>query len=185
LTIYEAFGIGVRGFFILQGKTVIDFSDLSLFAITGMTGAGKTTIIDAITFALYGKCPRFEKGASKEDYISKGKDFFRVSLTFSLNDKTYTVGRYLKSGKNIVVSLKENGKEIITEEKNKLREERIKEILNMDYDTFTKVIVLPQGEFAKFIKPESPQERREIIMRLSNLDKIDKMRELAASQKEI
>jgi exonuclease SbcC len=173
----------LEGFLSYKEKTVIDFSDLSLFAITGMTGAGKTTIIDAITFALYGKCPRFEKGASKEDYISKGKDFFRVSLTFSLNDKTYTVGRYLKSGKNIVVSLKENGKEIITEEKNKLREERIKEILNMDYDTFTKVIVLPQGEFAKFIKPESPQERREIIMRLSNLDKIDKMRELAASQK--
>ncbi|ACG57459.1 SMC domain protein [Hydrogenobaculum sp. Y04AAS1] len=173
----------LEGFLSYKEKTVVDFSDLSLFAITGMTGAGKTTIIDAITFALYGKCPRFEKGASKEDYISKGKDFFRVSLTFSLNDKTYTVGRYLKSGKNIVVSLKENGKEIITEEKNKLREERIKEILNMDYDTFTKVIVLPQGEFAKFIKPESPQERREIIMRLSNLDKIDKMRELAASQK--
>jgi exonuclease SbcC len=173
----------LEGFLSYKEKTVIDFSDLSLFAITGMTGAGKTTIIDAITFALYGKCPRFEKGASKEDYISKGKDFFRVSLTFSLNDKTYTVGRYLKSGKNIVVSLKENGKEIITEEKNKLREERIKEILNMDYDTFTKVIVLPQGEFAKFIKPESPQGRREIIMRLSNLDKIDKMRELAASQK--
>jgi len=173
----------LEGFLSYKEKTVIDFSDLSLFAITGMTGAGKTTIIDAITFALYGKCPRFEKGASKEDYISKGKDFFRVSLTFSLNDKTYTVERYLKSGKNIVVSLKENGKEIITEEKNKLREERIKEILNMDYDTFTKVIVLPQGEFAKFIKPESPQERREIIMRLSNLDKIDKMRELAASQK--
>ena len=173
----------LEGFLSYKEKTVIDFSDLSLFAITGMTGAGKTTIIDAITFALYGKCPRFEKGASKEDYISKGKDFFRVSLTFSLNHKTYTVGRYLKSSKNIVVSLKENGKEIITEEKNKLREERIKEILNMDYDTFTKVIVLPQGEFAKFIKPESPQERREIIMRLSNLDKIDKMRELAASQK--
>ncbi|MGC8588642.1 MAG: AAA family ATPase [Hydrogenobaculum sp.] len=173
----------LEGFLSYKEKTVIDFSELSLFAITGMTGAGKTTIIDAITFALYGKCPRFEKGASKEDYISKGKNFFRVSLTFSLNGKTYTVERSLKSGKNIVLSFKENGKEIITEERNKLREERIKEILDMDYDTFTKVIVLPQGEFAKFIKPESPQERREIIMRLSNLDKIEKMRELASSQK--
>ncbi len=173
----------IEGFLSYKEKTIIDFSDLTLFAITGVTGAGKTSIIDAITFALYGKCPRFEKGASKEDYISKGKDFFRVALTFSLNNKTYVIERSLKTGKSMNLSFKENGKEIKTEEKNKVREELIQKILDMDYDTFTKIIVLPQGEFAKFIKPDKPKERREIIMKLSNLDKIDKIRELASSKK--
>ncbi len=173
----------IEGFLSYKEKTIIDFSELSLFAITGMTGAGKTSIIDAITFALYGKCPRFEKGASKEDYISKGKDFLRVSLTFSLRNKTYTVERSLRAGKNISLSFKENGKELRTEEKNKVREELLQKILDIDYETFTKIIVLPQGEFAKFIKPERPQERREIIIKLSNLDKIDKIKELASSKK--
>ncbi|GAB6078173.1 AAA family ATPase [Hydrogenobaculum acidophilum] len=173
----------IEGFLSYKERTIIDFSELSLFAITGMTGAGKTSIIDAITFALYGKCPRFEKGASKEDYISKGKDFLRVSLTFSLRNKIYTVERSLRAGKNISLSFKENGKELRTEEKNKVREELLQKILDIDYETFTKIIVLPQGEFAKFIKPERPQERREIIIKLSNLDKIDKIKELASSKK--
>ena len=173
----------IEGFLSYKEKTFIDFSELSLFAITGATGAGKSSIIDAIIFALYGKCPRFEKGVNKEEYISKGKDFFRISLTFSAKGKIYTIERSLRSGKSVNVTLKENGKEIRTEERNKVREEEIERILDMDYETFTRIIVLPQGDFARFIKPEKPQERRDIIMKLSNLDKIDRIRELASSKK--
>lgn len=173
----------IEGFLSYKEKTDIDFSELSLFAITGPTGAGKSSIIDAITFALYGKSPRFEKERSNDQYISKGKDYFKVALTFSLNNTIYKVERALKSGRNMVISVKKGDKELVTEERNKAKEEALQKLLGMDYETFTKVIMLPQGEFARFIKPDKPKERRDIIIELSNLKKIDKLKEIAAEKR--
>ena len=51
----------VEGFSSFRNKTVVDFKDANLFALTGSTGAGKSSLLDAICFALYGSVPRYKK----------------------------------------------------------------------------------------------------------------------------
>jgi exonuclease SbcC len=70
-----------------------DFTDLDLFAIAGPTGAGKTSIIDAICYALYGRIPRLGKNEVKENILRSGAQDFRVALTFQLGADEYQVVR--------------------------------------------------------------------------------------------
>lgn len=56
----------MEGFAPFRERTTVDFSDLELFALTGPTGAGKSSVIDAMTFALYGCVPRYGKAAVRQ-----------------------------------------------------------------------------------------------------------------------
>src|SRR5437773_12355870 len=73
----------------------IDFSSLDLFAIAGPTGAGKSSILDAIVFALYGKVPRMG-GRGLAELISLGRDRMAVVLDFSVGAQSYRVARRVR-----------------------------------------------------------------------------------------
>ena len=83
----------LKGFTSFREKTSLDFSGLDLFAITGPTGAGKTSLLDAMTYALYGKTPRLGKAAA--ELISQGEPALNVSLEFRAGPELYRVTRTL------------------------------------------------------------------------------------------
>ncbi|MGB9874171.1 MAG: AAA family ATPase, partial [Hydrogenobacter sp.] len=156
--------------FTVYRRQSVDFSDLNFFIIQGRTGAGKTSLIDAICYALYGKVPKY-KGVNLQEYlISKGQRYMRVRLEFSVKGKRYLVDRLYELSKPQMVRFYEGSKPINL--KVKEVEDYISKILGMDYETFTKVIVLPQGQFDRFLKPQKPTERREILNRLLGYDEI-------------
>src|SRR3954447_12280713 len=85
----------VEGFISFRHLTEIDFAGLGLFAITGATGSGKTSIIDALTYALYGRTPRLgAKGLG--ELISHGAARLSVMLEFESGQKQYRVARVLR-----------------------------------------------------------------------------------------
>lgn len=161
--IIEAFGP-------FAGKEIVDFSRLSqgLFLITGDTGAGKTTIFDAIAFALYGEASGNNRKASmlRSDFSSEDA-ITRVSYTFTYDNATYKVIRTpqferakqrgtgtvkqsadatlydLTQGENVI----ETGASAVTD--------KITEIMGINREQFVNVSMIAQGEFLKLLLAKS------------------------------
>ncbi len=166
----------VKGFTVYKKPQVIDFSKLNFFVIQGRTGAGKTSLIDAITFALYGKVPRYGNQDAKKLILSRGEKELKVSLEFSVRGKKYRVDRYYRvSPEDTIVRVYEGEKRLNL--KAREVEKWVQKISGIDYKTFTKVILLPQGEFDRFLKESS--ERKNILINLLGLEELEKIRELA------
>jgi len=81
----------LEGFTSFRERSEIDFRCFDLFAITGQTGAGKTSLLDAMTYALYGKTSRLNRAG--KDLISQGATSMSVSLLFRAGGDEYRVRR--------------------------------------------------------------------------------------------
>lgn len=153
--------------------TVIDFEteqfkDVGLYAITGVTGAGKTTILDAITIALYHSVPRFNgsKG-TLFDVISHGANDAFSCVTFENNNFIYEgywgvrlankTGVILKNPIEIVHLKNISTGEILATQKRKYLEE-IEKVTQLDYTQFLRSVLLAQGEFASFLSAKGPEK---------------------------
>src|SRR3954447_13358610 len=84
--------LSLEGLTSFRTQQKVDFSELDLFVITGPTGSGKTTILDAITFALYGRMARVDQH-SRRDLISHGSAHVQVQLDFEIDGARYRVTR--------------------------------------------------------------------------------------------
>lgn len=174
--------ISIKGLNSFVEEQTINFEKLSsqgLFGIFGPTGSGKSTVLDAITFALYGKIAR-ETGKHSE-YINTSCDTARVVFEFEVNarsSKRYKITRELKRSKKGTVQTSECKIVSLTDQEVLADKERnatdaIKKIIGLEYNDFVKTVVLPQGGFNDFLKMEG-KERREILERLFNLEKYGK-----------
>lgn len=160
-------------------KTTIDFEKLmrnGVFGIFGDTGSGKSTILDAISIALYGKIPK-----ENNSYININCDKAIVSYEFQINKnnniKKYKINRIIikteesiKTFKVKLIELKNNNEEKIISEKLDEVQEKIIEILGVTYNDFIKIILIPQGKFSDFIKSNN-ENKRDMIERIFNLEK--------------
>jgi exonuclease SbcC len=177
------------------GREIIDFSSLDdIFLITGKTGSGKTTIFDAICFALYGTVPGSRGGhvqRLRSDYADGGAECF-VSLEFSLGERRYRVDRSPKwdrpkqRGPGLTTmdeaaelyEIQGPGKNLIPLSGKKSEADRkIKDLIGLSPEEFFKIVLLPQGEFAEFLKQNTTQ-RREVLGKLFPVDMAVRMREL-------
>lgn len=170
----------MRAFGPYKGEEVIDFTELQnnrLFVISGATGAGKTTIFDGITFALYGA----GSGQDRKENKSMRSDFAddnmhtAVELIFEVKGKTYRVLRQLphvKKGRKTAtgedyafVEIGPDGEEIKVVERQKVTDinQKLEEIIGLSYDQFNQIIMLPQGEFRKLLTSQS--DNKEVILR--------------------
>lgn len=171
------------------GETTVDFTrfDHGLYLITGDTGAGKTTIFDAIVFALYGKASGNERDASTLhcDFVDKSVDT-EVTLTFLQGGKEYKVVRTLHHSK---IRGTENqfreGKPNATlwePDKNPIEgaekvTARCTELVGMNSIQFRQIVMLAQGEFKQFLKANSDQ-KNEILGKLFDNSLYVRYREL-------
>jgi exonuclease SbcC len=157
----------------------VDFSDLDLFAITGPTGAGKTSILDAMTWALYGKTPRL--GKCNTELISHGKNSVAVIFEFAVGVGRYRVARTapLTGGTKVKLDKLCNG-HWIPEDAAGVKDTgaAICKLMGLDFDAFKLSVILPQGEFDRFLRGDH-SDRRKILKSLLGLEIYDRMRDMA------
>lgn len=182
----------------LEGEFAIDFRSeplrsAGIFAITGSTGSGKTTLLDAMCIALFYKSPRThkaktERGLEREDEGIKENDCRNIlrhgtgdgyaEVEFlALNGKEYrsrwSVNRSrnradgnLQTAKCELYCITEN--QFISKSKSE-NEKTIEKLLGLNYEQFTRAVLLAQGEFSAFLKA-SPNEKADILEKLTGTE---------------
>ena len=154
----------VKGFKPFKSRQEIDFSPLNFFVIRGPTGSGKTSLLEAMVFALFGETP--EK-LHQEELINRNSDGFYIDFTFSVGDTVYRIERSRRLGKSGEVRFYVNGVKRVTRADTIKRE--IRNLLGVNAKQFKKIFYLPQGRYAEFFHSE-PAQRRELIVSLLDLD---------------
>lgn len=170
----------IEGLNSFEGKQVLDFSKISggVFGIFGKTGSGKSTILDAITLALYGEVGRSKQNS---DFINTKTKKTNVSFEFEIyssgKNRTYVVKRKFVIRKNGLVDSDAGFYEKTSDGELKMLAEGSSKVTNkvfmcvgLGVDEFVKCIALPQGEFAAFLKAR-PSERTEIMSNIFDLKK--------------
>ena len=167
---------GVNSF---SETAIIDFRKLlngGLFGIFGDTGSGKSTILDSIHFALYGKIERAAgAGADCINYnCDKATVIFDFEITLQGERHTYRVQRERRRKNNVAKAFlyeyTQDGGLFALAEKTSDVDGKLQEIIGLEFDDFKKCIALPQGEFAGLVQ-STPKERLTLISRLFDLEK--------------
>ena len=164
----------------LQGQWKIDFtqppfSDNGLFAITGPTGAGKTTILDAICLALYQQTPRLGGiNKSSNELMTRGTSDCLAEVEFEVKGRGYRAFWSQRRSRNKVDgNLQDSVVELVRIEDGKILASQVKkmaalieEITGLDFARFTKSMMLSQGQFAAFLNAAA-NERAELLEELT------------------
>ncbi len=154
-------------------NSLLEFTvDSPITIITGNTGAGKSTILDAITFAFFERIPRYSDKETKRviSYyqLEIPKTSSKVILEFESNGNLYRIRREINihngetSYSSFLSQIIEN-EEVKKGSKKSEVDRMIKDLVGIDYDVFSRTVILPQGKFADFLKTDRPDKRREII----------------------
>lgn len=168
------------GFGAFLDRTTIDFQGADLFVLTGPTGSGKTTILDAITFALYGSVPRHRKGEVAPIISSLGSET-KVRLDFTVGDRVFSAVRVVrrnKTGANTDEAVLESAGEMLAGNADDVTA-KVTELLGLTFDEFIRCVILPQGEFARFLRDDQPKERRSLLISLLELGLYEQVAQLA------
>ncbi|HZM82717.1 MAG TPA: SMC family ATPase [Candidatus Limnocylindrales bacterium] len=189
--------LDMRGFAAFREATTVDFTDTDFFALVGPTGAGKSTVLDAMCFALYGTAPRWGV-RSVAHALAPSANEAAVRLVFEAAGVRYAVTRVVRrdgkgraSTRAAALQALPPGFDPSTLDENDVLGEAlagtpaeldaaVPQVVGLPYDQFIKCVVLPQGEFAAFLHAR-PAERQEILVRLLGLDVYERVRERAAA----
>ncbi|MFF3022511.1 AAA family ATPase [Gottfriedia sp. NPDC057948] len=176
-----------------KDKVNVDFSRLNekgLFAITGPTGAGKTTIFDGICFALFGEA----SGENRNDqtllrsHFADDDLYTSVELTFELKGNHYNIfrqkGHQKKQNKGITgdkiefYKIENEEKVPYCQEFNKtsIVNKKVEELLGINADQFKQIVLLPQGEFRKLLVSDT-KEKEEILRKIFRTELFEKVTE--------
>lgn len=180
----------LRGFITYKDKIDIDFTrlyDKKIFIISGDTGSGKTSIFDAISFALYGKTSRdIPMDKLRSDFLTPEDLYTYVKFNFEVDNRIYKIER-IPSQRAKRTKIDQDIKHAaslydITDEKTLLAEKigdvekEIINIIGLDKDQFTKVMLLAQGEFQQFLHASS-KDRTELLGKIFKTDQYKKIQE--------
>ncbi len=182
----------MRNFLPYRGDIApFSFEGIRLACISGENGAGKTSIIDAMTWALWGKSRLRSKSTSDDDLITQGENDTEVAFDFRAGDgQIYRVVRRRtkpkKAGAAGQSSLSlfldsDEGYKACSGNTISETEDKIKKILHLDYDTFVSSAYLKQGEADHFTELR-PNERKEVLVSILGLDIYDELAEKAKAK---
>ncbi|MET3292745.1 UNVERIFIED_CONTAM: exonuclease SbcC [Brevibacillus sp. OAP136] len=174
----------IAGLHSYRDQVEIDFETLcaaGLFGIFGPTGSGKSTILDAITLALYGQVVRAGGTSHPQESLNQHEQRLFVSFTFELGHdrerKRYTIEREFgldKKGKKrqpevrLIERATDDGADIVLESKATTATQAVEQLLGLTLNDFTRAVVLPQGQFSKFLTLKG-SERNEMLQRIFHL----------------
>src|SRR5690606_31707950 len=135
----------MAGFAPFRSATEIDFGGLDIFALTGPTGSGKSSVIDAITFALYGRVARYG-GRAVEPVISLGAAEARVLFEFTVEGVPYTAARVVRrnprGGATVAEARLESGGAVLASGADEVGR-HVEQLLGLGLDHFNRSVVLP------------------------------------------
>jgi len=167
----------------LEGEWQIDFTapeyeSEGIFVITGPTGVGKTTILDAFSLALYGRTPRLDRiNASSNDIMSRQTGECFAEVIFSTTHGSFRchwsqrrarskANAKLQSPKHEISSINEKGEGTLLESMLSKVGKKVEDVCGMDFDRFTRSVMLAQGNFAKFLQ-SSADDRSPILEQIT------------------
>jgi DNA repair protein SbcC/Rad50 len=174
----------LRGFTCFKDQAELSFERLDLFVISGATGAGKSSLLDAMLFALYGRVTRTDAHGVK-DLIALGRTRLAVVFDFLVAEQLYRVSRvkYRKAGRGAEAELERwetDAFRPVTDQVGRVDRE-VERLLGVGFEAFTQAVVLPQGQFATFLHSK-PAPRRAMLNQLLRLEVYEQMRKAAAER---
>ena len=175
--------VRAEGFSVYRQPVELDLEGVDFFSLTGATGAGKSSLIDAMVFALYGRVPRLG-GNTVAPAISAGADRARVAFDFDAGGSRYVAVRVAQRTKTGGASVREarlqQGEKVIAEGADDVTG-AVEDLLKLRFEDFTRTVVLPQGEFARFLTA-TKSDRQALLRNLLGLDLYTRVRSLAKTR---
>jgi DNA repair protein SbcC/Rad50 len=186
-----------------RSPATVDFHDVDYFVLVGPTGAGKSTVIDAICFALYGTVPRWGQKNVVSMALAPSATSGKVALVFEVSGRRYGIVRVLARSARGVVSTKEARLEELDPnvdpsadladmlgaavrplaEGDRVTAET-QRITGLEYRFFTQCVVLPQGRFAEFLH-SAPRERQDLLVQLLDAEVYEQIRRRAGETESV
>jgi exonuclease SbcC len=171
----------VQGFLAYQDPGPLSFQGIHIACLAGPNGAGKSSLLDAITWALWGKA----RSNASSELIHHGSDHMRVALTFDQQRDRFRVVRQWKASKRGSSLLEFHAWDPSAESWNnlsastiRLTQEKIDALLRMDYETFVNSALLVQGRADEFTT-KTPSQRKQILADILGLSRWETYEERA------
>ncbi|GAA0276195.1 SMC family ATPase [Cryptosporangium japonicum] len=187
--------LAMDGFGSFREPTTVDFADADYFALVGPTGAGKSTVIDAITFALFGSVPRWDDKRKVSLALAPTAARGTVRLVFDVGAERYVIVRELRRAASGAVTVKnvrlehlaeptalgdlEDDTELVAADKEATP--AVETLLGLTFEHFCTCVVLPQGDFAEFLHARAG-DRQKILVKLLGLEVYDQIAKAANTE---
>ncbi|MBO4207170.1 AAA family ATPase [Micromonospora echinofusca] len=194
--------LDMAGFAAFREETTVDFTDADFFALVGPTGSGKSTVLDAICFALYGTVPRWASSRGIANALAPSATEARVRLVFESAGDRYVATRVVrrdgrgnvKTG-NAGLQLMPTGFDVTKLDTGMSpddlgevlagtpaeMEQAVLDAVGLPYEQFTSCVVLPQGQFADFLHAK-PATRQQILVNLLGLGVYEEVQKKATAR---
>lgn len=174
----------ISGFLSYQEPTEIDFSGLHVACITGQNGAGKSAMLDAITWALFGEARRSDDSVINDVVENKTA---KVDFEFIYEDTAYRVSRQKTRGKSTIAELfvldpLSGSWKAMTEKRVTDTNKKIRDTLHMDYKTFINASFFLQGKADQFTG-QNATERKKVLGTILNLEVWEEYKNRAAEKR--
>ena len=161
--------ISIEGLRSFRAEAGIDFGDHTRVAVIGDTGAGKSSILEAMTYALYGQTSL--GGKSKRELMNDTSDVMRVVLRFRVSGEEWEVTRVdrraggggLRPPQAQLIRYGPAGETLDRVGQVRPVNERVQALIGLDSDAFLRTVILPQGRFARLLVEDAPSARTEIL----------------------
>lgn len=167
----------LRGFMSYRQQTTVDFSGIGTACLSGENGAGKSALLEAMSWAIWGK----SRASSSRDLVTIGEQEAEVTFDFQLQNTEYRVFRRLPATGRRNAALEfyvrpaegdESNWQTITGDNQRQTEAKITSTLKLDYDTFINSAFLIQGQADMFTQ-KAPGERKKVLANILNLGEYD------------